>query len=341
MKPKQGSSVATIASCLLHHPDKPTATSRGRDWRGATIDVHDGVKNFQVDAPELDHHAVVYVPHGVARILQQRAGKSHEGIVRKGSVMLIPAGLPCKWRGSSSPTIRMRVPLELVTSALEQAGPRSSSKGELINVFHTRDLFVEQIATLFAAELETPSHPAQALIAEAASYALAAHMVRRYDAFAPGGGQPSCGLSPRTLNRVIDYLESSLASSMTLEDLAVQAGVSKFHFARMFKVSMGISPMAYLERMRLKQSEVLIREGKLSLSQVARAVGFSSQRYFCRRFVNTVGCSPSDYARDHCLRRDLALPGSPSNRLHSEAAEPGVTEAHPSLLLPNERTFAS
>jgi AraC family transcriptional regulator len=105
------------------------------------------------------------------------------------------------------------------------------------------------------------------------------------------------GLNPRILRRVIEYLEHSFMEAISLEDMAKEAGVSKFHFVRMFKASTGQTPMAYLEHLRLRQSAALLRRRELSLSQVARASGFASHRYFSRRFTRVLGHSPSEYAR--------------------------------------------
>ena len=98
---------------------------------------------------------------------------------------------------------------------------------------------------------------------------------------------------------MIEYLEHNFMGTISLEDMAKQAGVSKFHFVRMFKASTGLTPMAYLERMRLRESEALLRRRELSLSQVARASGFTSRRYFSRRFTRALGHSPSEYARNY------------------------------------------
>jgi AraC family transcriptional regulator len=289
--------IATIENSLSHHPDRPRATSRERHWPGVTVDVHDGSADYYMDAPALDHHVVVHVPFGSGRIRQERAGQKFEAVVCAGSVIIHPAGHPCRWSGSSPPSIRMRVPLALIANAIEESGMRQAPQGEIMNVFHTRDQLIQRVSDTFTTELDLPPHPVQGLVIESTSYLLAAHLLRRYDAFSSQRREISSGLRPRILRRVIEYLEHNFTGTISLEDMAKQAGVSKFHFVRIFKASTGLTPMAYLERMRLRESEALLRRSELSLSQVARASGFTSRRYFSRRFTRVLGHSPSEYAR--------------------------------------------
>jgi AraC family transcriptional regulator len=293
-------SLTSIEASLLHHPDRPVATSRGESWPGVTVDRHLAMPSFQMNAPALDHHCVAFVTNGAARVYQRRGGKELNGVVRMGDTILIAAGHPCLWSGASAATFRMRLPATLIEDVVLETGQGDPASAELINVFCARDLFVARAAEAFAEELVNGSHPARQLILEATSLALAAHLVRRYSASRCSHGI-SRNLGSKAITKALEYLNDNYADDISLASLAKYTGVSKFHFARMFKDSLGVSPMAYLEKIRLKEAESILRTGNCTLAQVARATGFSSRHYFSRRFRARLGYSPTEFARSSAL----------------------------------------
>jgi AraC family transcriptional regulator len=289
-------STLTIENSIFFIPTGRVATSRGRGWKGVTFDLHGIVSDIELDSPpSSDHHAVGYCIKGAGRFWQKRAGRIYENVMRAGIVGVAPAGDARSWRGTLPPSLRMRVPCSLVNDAAEQIGYGTGRSPEIIDVFHTRDLFIGQIAEIFIAELESPDHPAKSLIIESASYALAAHMLRKYDAFSRKESKLT-GLGPRALSAVTSYVEDHACSSIALDELAAIANVSRFHFTRMFKLSTGVSPMTYVEQCRIRKAQELMKEGRWTLAEVGTAVGFSDQSHFARRFRRHHGCSPSHYA---------------------------------------------
>ena len=291
---------ASITTCLLHNPDRPVASSRDRQWSSITVDRHEGMKSFRMDAPALDHHSLVYVMQGAARLQQERDGKRHISTVCAGTVIVVAAGYPCLWRGASAASVRLRLLPDVVQRARQEIGSGGSS-AEVLNIFNTRDDVIARFAQLLNYELEAPPHPSQRLIAEYASLALAAHLLRAYQDRSGTTKIPSKGLPPWALTRVLAYIDANNAGSITLEDLALEAGVSRFHFAHMFKLSTGQSPVAYVDRRRIEHAASLLRDRKLAPSLVATLLGFSSQAYFARRFVRWMNVSPARYVRE-CKR---------------------------------------
>jgi AraC-like DNA-binding protein len=105
-------------------------------------------------------------------------------------------------------------------------------------------------------------------------------------AFAAGG------LTPRALQRVRDYIEAHLVENIELQALADIAGLSRFHFARMFKQSVGTPPHCYLMQRRLERAQKLLAESNLSITQIALESGFAEQSHFSRRFRLSFGITP-------------------------------------------------
>jgi AraC family L-rhamnose operon transcriptional activator RhaR/AraC family L-rhamnose operon regulatory protein RhaS len=62
---------------------------------------------------------------------------------------------------------------------------------------------------------------------------------------------------------------------------------------------MGVSPITYLNRYRIKQAKRLLQAGDKNITEVAGAVGFSNNSYFARVFRSEVGMSPRAYRQDN------------------------------------------
>jgi AraC family transcriptional regulator len=110
-------------------------------------------------------------------------------------------------------------------------------------------------------------------------------------------GNASGGLTPRTLQRVRDYIEAHLADHIELEALAGTAGLSLWYFARAFKKSVGVPPHHYVMQRRLECAQELLADSNLSLAQISVRSGFSDQSHFSRRFRLLFGVTPSQFRR--------------------------------------------
>jgi transcriptional regulator of acetoin/glycerol metabolism len=105
------------------------------------------------------------------------------------------------------------------------------------------------------------------------------------------------GLSPSTLRRIHEYVDSHLDRHIALETLAATAELSLYHFARTFKQTEGTTPHAFVLERRLAKARELLTDSSLSLSEVALAVGFADQSHLTRRFREIVGVSPGQFRR--------------------------------------------
>jgi AraC-like DNA-binding protein len=92
-----------------------------------------------------------------------------------------------------------------------------------------------------------------------------------------------------------DYLHAHYASDISLETLAAIAGLSRFHFCRVFRKVLGVSPSAYQTQLRIAQAKKLLVKGT-SLAAVAARTGFYDQSHFGWHFKRQVGVTPGGYA---------------------------------------------
>jgi AraC-like DNA-binding protein len=108
--------------------------------------------------------------------------------------------------------------------------------------------------------------------------------------------RPAAAAEPRSVARVREYLHEHYRDSISLEQLAAIAGVSKYHLVRTFRAAVGVPPHTYQVRLRLTRSLLMLRQGT-PLSAVAYELGFADQSHFTRAFRAEYGTTPGAWLR--------------------------------------------
>ena len=96
-------------------------------------------------------------------------------------------------------------------------------------------------------------------------------------------------------------LADHYADKITLGELAMSAGLSKYHFLRLFRRRIGLTPRQYQQQLRIDGAKQALQSGE-SPSQVALAFGFVDQSHFTRAFRQSTGQTPARFARQAGLR---------------------------------------
>jgi transcriptional regulator GlxA family with amidase domain len=105
-----------------------------------------------------------------------------------------------------------------------------------------------------------------------------------------------------------DLIDRQYARPLDVPGIAASVRMSAGHFSRCFREAFGETPYSYLMTRRIERAMALLRQGRLSVTEVCFAVGWSSLGSFSARFTEVVGETPSEYkARDH--RSLAAIPG--------------------------------
>lgn len=150
----------------------------------------------------------------------------------------------------------------------------------------------------------------EALVADSLAVALAAQLLSGRAVDGTSGVSPDPdGLGRSRLARILDYMNAHLADRVTLDDLAREAHLSRYHFLRQFTVATGHTPHRYLTRLRMARAGDLLRSRRYDVSQVAQRCGYASTASFGTTFRAHFGTTPSAYrqnGRDPGRRSPLA-----------------------------------
>lgn len=158
------------------------------------------------------------------------------------------------------------------------------------------DSLILQIGLALKADLES-QRPGGRLYAETMATALAVHILRNYSAHSHRSVRHLGGLSPTQLKLVMDYINDRLEQELSLEELAAIAQLSPYHFCRSFKRSTGFTPHQYVIRQRVERAKLLLKDGKIGISEVAAACGFTHQSHLNRHFKRLTGVTPKKFSK--------------------------------------------
>ena len=109
-----------------------------------------------------------------------------------------------------------------------------------------------------------------------------------------------------TLEQVMDYLSARLDRQLTLERVCQDNLVGRSQLQKLFHTHTGGGVMEYFTGLKIQAAQRMIREGRLNFTQIAARLGFQSSHYFSRRFRQTTGMSPSEYARSVKMLSELS-----------------------------------
>jgi signal transduction histidine kinase/DNA-binding LacI/PurR family transcriptional regulator/CheY-like chemotaxis protein len=101
----------------------------------------------------------------------------------------------------------------------------------------------------------------------------------------------------RTVREAMAYIHEHYSEPISRALLAGHVAITERYLTHCFRQELGITPMVYLNRYRVKCAKTLLEQGKLSITEVAMAVGFSDSSYFNRVFRQEVGVAPGAYQR--------------------------------------------
>lgn len=275
----------------------PTFSSAGGPWTDILIEQHCAGGFYENPGLANPSHLVAVIQGRPISIEWGLAGFSRHVLLRPGQAVFIPAMLPHFVRTQDvgqfvavaiSPRAVRRVAHEVVSDPgrieWEAALPLDDP------------LLSSIVSSLF--DDAVGGYRAGAGYAAALIHALSAHLLSRFTVNSPSPDlKPGTGLARAQLRRALDYIQVNLAGEVSLDDLAREAGLSRFHFARMFKRSTGVSPHQYVLQCRLERARELLLAGNETIAEIAAQTGFYDQSHLVAQFKRAFGTTPRGFRR--------------------------------------------
>ena len=276
--------------------------SRGKAWHDLKAWIHEPQRETESLAlPGVSEAYLAWTFSGEAEF-QEREGDgpwiTHR--IKKGSFFLTTGGGPyeCRWKAlTPEPFLAMMVFVELplLRRAMEEVFGAKAATVRLrdLSAFTDPDLnwLMERVRE------ELMARRASALRVQGLAELIATHLARNYAEVAQDASSGGPSLPGFKLKQITDWVDSHLDEEFDLEQLAARAGLSKFHFHRLFKSASGMSPGKYQLNARMKEARRRLRETKQSVVSVALDLGFSSPSHFAQVFRRETGLTPSEYRR--------------------------------------------
>jgi AraC family transcriptional regulator len=155
------------------------------------------------------------------------------------------------------------------------------------------------ISSLGRAVLPALSRPYQVdqLFVDHVLLALGVHVAQTYGGMRPLLPPIRGGLAAWQVRRAREVLSANLDGRVPLKVVAGECRLSVSHFSRAFRRTMGAAPHNWLLTHRIEVAKDKLRDGRLSLSDVALACGFADQSHLTRVFTRIVGVSPGAWRR--------------------------------------------
>lgn len=262
-------------------------------WRGIVVEQSYHTAGEYVYPPSSMHMICLHQDRPIL-LEQVRNGHLWKKMAVRGSVQIIPAGTESIWRQHDG-IFHMGV---LLTSAFLQQVAEDSHVHhiELRNYFDLRDARIESISSALLTELleeEKTGH----LYVEGLATALAAHLVHTYIDSSPLLERRAEGLSTALFQRTVALIEDRLAENLSLAGLASEVGLSPSHFASLFRQTTGLPPHCYVMQRRLARACSLLKTTRLSIGEIAAAVGFYDQSHLVRHMRRVMGVTPTAFRR--------------------------------------------
>ncbi|BAU63076.1 Transcriptional Regulator, AraC family [Stanieria sp. NIES-3757] len=244
------------------------------------------------DSPEmslLQHAIVIHLKPKVK--FERRLAELHQiENPNIGDIAIIPAEVS-HWHGTNQEVEGIVLVLEPPTLIQYAQELIDSEQVELIPTFAQPDPFIYGVGLALKQELDS-GNVGGLVYLEFLFNAFVMHLLRHYATKQHKTPNYQGGFTKQQIKQIIDYIQIHLAQNISLDDLARLVNLSTYHFCRLFKQSMGLTPHQYIIHQRVEQAKQLLLNSNLTIVEVANLVGFANQSHLNYHFKRIVGATP-------------------------------------------------
>ncbi|MEM6587971.1 MAG: AraC family transcriptional regulator [Pseudomonadota bacterium] len=237
-----------------------------------------------------EHHVLLNlnsVPH---RVQNQRDGVLRDFTFEQHQIIVTPAGMRSGWRWfAPSDVIVVTLDPDKVADFAQKELGLILDHQQLVDLPQFSDADLCQAGLMLRDVLESDDL-SSAVMFEALSRVFLVKLLQRY------GQQREEAASTRFTSahfgRVLTHIRDNLDRTITVDNLARDVGMSSSHFSRLFKLTLGQTPMQYVLAYRIEQAVDMMKDKTRPLGDIALACGFADQAHFSRSFKQVTGQTP-------------------------------------------------
>jgi AraC family transcriptional regulator len=244
------------------------------------------------DVTAMNHHLTLQL--GTPKTVELKVnGRFNRQQMIPGNVCITPVHHlhAIRWQ-SEMEVLMMTLEPSFVMKALQESV--NPDRVELIMHRGQSDPLIREILLALKVELEAGC-PSGRLYGEAMGTALAVHLLKTYTTSKLTSFQSEDGLPERKLTQVLEYIQTHLDRDIRLAVLAALTGISQYHFCRLFKRSLGVTPYQYVLQQRIERSKQLLKQKNLAIADIALMCGFKSQSHLTTLFRKHTGITPKNF----------------------------------------------
>ena len=251
------------------------------------------------------HHVLLNLKDEPHRVENWRDGEHRDFIYHKDEIVVTPAGVRSGWRWHEKSKV---IVITLEPEKLQRFA--QSEVGVLLTGSQLRNLplFTDPDichAGVMLRDALVSRDVGSEILYESLARVFLVKLIQKY------GDRPedeivfARGFTAQHYKNVLDFVADHFAETITVEDLANIAALSPSHFSRLFKQTIGQSPMQFVMAYRVEQAKKKLSHQDLPLIDIALECGFADQAHFSRVFKQTEGVTPKTF-RASLLKKQVS-----------------------------------
>ena len=240
------------------------------------------------------HHILLNLKDEPHRVENWRDEEHRDFLLQHNEIIVTPAGVKSgwKWHSQSKVIIITLNPTKLNQFSQHELGI-VLGETQLKNIPQFVDADICQAGEMLLDALNSPV--GSAVMFESFARIFLTKLIHKYGLEKSDEIAFNRSFTSSHYKRVLDFIATHFNDNITLEMMAAQAGISTYHFARLFKQTIGQSPHQFLMHYRVEQARKQLAKPNTLIADIAITCGFSDQAHFTRVFKQITGKTPRQF----------------------------------------------
>jgi AraC family transcriptional regulator len=275
--------LVTIEEVPRWVPGKLLESSKHLGWKNVGLRSY-SYPGRDVVVPGLQDYMIVAYLDGATKMQRRFEGAWTRTHCSPGKLSLLTRSQPSHWFWQDPVDVcHIYLAEKMLANVAVDVVGRTMTEVTLRDILSLEDPVITGLVEAFQREA-VAGGLGGAIYAEALGTQLAVHLLRNYAEIQFRRPAPARRLSPEQRKRTLEYIERHLDQTLTLDEIAREAGLGTWTFGKMFRETFGRPPHAYIIERRVERAESFLDRGVMPLKEIAFACGFADQAHMTRVF---------------------------------------------------------